>query len=224
MREIEREPQALTPLAKKLSLTVQEASRHLLRLDDGGLVRKDDGGRYRLTPLGTSVMRLVPAYEFLSQRREYFLAHDVSFLPAGFLERIGDLTDHEFLEHTASILDSCLQLAREAVHYIWFILDKPLPAVFAGTGRANVTVRGIVPRRLRADARAAAGALGSNVELGVLDEIRVGLALNEKVADVCFPDVAGKIDFGCGFMGKGERFHGWCRDLFAHYWEASRKV
>lgn len=58
----------------------------------------------------------------------------------------------------------------------------------------------------------------------MLDEIHVGLALSEKVADVCFPDIAGKIDFGCGFMGKGEPFHGWCRDLFMHYWEASRKI
>lgn len=166
MREIETELQTLTRLATKLAVTVQEASRHLQRLGDAGLVQKDDGGRYQLTPLGRSVMRLVPAYQVLSQRRQYFLAHDVSFLPAGFLERIGDLTEHEFLEHTASILDSCLQLAREAELYVWFILDKPLPEVFAGTGRAKVSLRGIIPRAFREEAKAAGSVSGLNGEFG----------------------------------------------------------
>jgi len=51
-----------------------------------------------------------------------------------------------------------------------------------------------------------------------MKDVRVAMALNEKLAGVCLPDLNGRVDFSAGFSGNDERFMKWCRDLFEHYW------
>jgi hypothetical protein len=50
------------------------------------------------------------------------------------------------------------------------------------------------------------------------DDIKIGIAMNEKIAGVVFPDTMGKIDFNGGFRSDNPLFHKWCRDLFVYYW------
>jgi predicted transcriptional regulator len=49
------------------------------------------------------------------------------------------------------------------------------------------------------------------------------MAINESHAGICFPDLKGRPDFTAGFSSKEERFMGWCRDLFEHYWAQATK-
>ena len=63
--------------------------------------------------------------------------------------------------------------------------------------------------------------LGDRIELGVVN-VQIGMAMNEKVAGVCFPDLQGRIDFSYGFRGSSSTFHKWCGDLFNFYWKKSR--
>lgn len=58
-------------------------------------------------------------------------------------------------------------------------------------------------------------------ELGLLNEVRVGLAMNEKVAGFSLPALGGRIDFLYGFKGSSPSFHKWCHDLFEFYWNQS---
>jgi predicted transcriptional regulator len=51
-----------------------------------------------------------------------------------------------------------------------------------------------------------------------MKDVRVAMALNEKLAGVCLPDLNGRADFSAGFSGNDERFMKWCRDLFEHCW------
>jgi predicted transcriptional regulator len=50
------------------------------------------------------------------------------------------------------------------------------------------------------------------------------MAINEKVAGVCFPGLDGKIDFGVGFIGSDHAFRSWSRDLFEHYRKSAEPV
>lgn len=56
------------------------------------------------------------------------------------------------------------------------------------------------------------------------DEIKVGIAMNERTAGVTFPSLSGDIDFNNGFGSDDPMFHKWCEDIFLHYWNKARKV
>ena len=89
LSEIKSQELRLTDLAERLSASVQETSKHLGRLVECKLIEKNSGGMYELTPFGKLTFGTLPSLEFVSQRRKYFLTHDISFLPQEMLLRIG---------------------------------------------------------------------------------------------------------------------------------------
>jgi predicted transcriptional regulator len=66
--------------------------------------------------------------------------------------------------------------------------------------------------------------MGSRFEVGMVDEVRVVIAMNEKTAAVGLPTLDGRIDYSRGLLGDTPSFHEWCRDLFSHYWERADKI
>ncbi|PWU78826.1 MAG: hypothetical protein DLM72_20575 [Candidatus Nitrosopolaris wilkensis] len=76
----------LTKLAEKLKATIQETSRHLGRLTEAKLIEKNPDGSYTLTSYGRLVLLLLSSYDCLSKSRDYFLSHDISFLPQEFID------------------------------------------------------------------------------------------------------------------------------------------
>jgi predicted transcriptional regulator len=52
----------------------------------------------------------------------------------------------------------------------------------------------------------------------------MGIALNEKVAGITFPDVEGRIDYSSGFIGYGLEFQRWCRDVFNWMWDSASPI
>ena len=62
-----------------------------------------------------------------------------------------------------------------------------------------------------------------NSEVILAKDVRVALAMNERQAGVCLPDLKGRADFSAGFVGTDRAFLGWCRDLFEHHWAESRR-
>lgn len=220
LTDIEKEDLRLTELSKRLSATVQETSRHLGRLVDVRLIAKDSRGCYRLTPLGRLALDLLPGFSLLSKNAEYFLTHDISFLPQAFTDRIGELSDNHYVDHVGNVLTECEHLVRGAEQYFWFIMDQPLPlSIFERFSRETV-FRGIFASDITTDEYAKAKTMfGNRADLRLRDRVGVAIGLNEKMAAVCFSDSKGKVDFSCGFIGYNSAFHKWCYDLFSYYWE-----
>lgn len=220
LNDIAKEDRRLTELAKGLSATVQETSRHLGRLVDVKLIAKDSRGYYRLTPLGRLAMDLLPGFSLLSKHTEYFLAHDISFIPTTFADRIGELSDNHYVEHVGNVLTECEHLVVGAEQYFWFMLDQPLPLPIFERFSKETIFRGIFGSGISTDDYVKAKTMfGSRAQLRLGEGIGVAVALNEKMAAVCFSDANGKIDFGSGFIGYNSAFHKWCYDIFSHYWE-----
>ncbi len=90
----------------------------------------------------------------------------------------------------------------------------------------GVSIRVVVPRPVARDDAYAELLRGfkGDMELGLVDDVRVGMALNEKVAGVIFPDRDGKVDFDEGLRGHSPAFLRWCSDLFTFYWNEAGKV
>jgi predicted transcriptional regulator len=55
------------------------------------------------------------------------------------------------------------------------------------------------------------------------ENVKIGVAMNERIAGIAFPDLKGKMDFNSGFTSGSIHFHKWCRDLFSFYWNRLKK-
>ncbi len=239
LSEIAIEKRRLSQLTAKLSATPQETSKHLMRLRNAKLIEKDSDGFFGLTAFGKIIIvNLLPSIRFLTQNREYFLSHDISSLPPEFIERIGELQESGYAGRVGSILAHTQQVVKEAEKYIWLMADHPLGGeeYVAGSGKlessSTVTWRIIIPSDSSSidwtRLRASAGTHKGRIEYHVIEDpndINAGIALNEKIAGLTFPDSTGKLDFNSGFRSSNPLFRKWCQDLFEFHWNrAGKKV
>ncbi|MDA4121813.1 MAG: hypothetical protein OK456_01380 [Thaumarchaeota archaeon] len=215
----------LTDLAKKLTATAQETSKHLGRLVEGGMVEKGTGGSYRMTSYGNVIFDLMPSLKFMSSHQKYFLTHDISSLPRQFILRIGELEGNSYVDHVTNVINECQHLLGMAQQKFYWISDQPLPWAISRPFPESMLVRAIMQSDLPPKGyQLAREVIGPRAELRFADKVKVGIAVNEKMGGVVFPDLAGRTDFSCGFIGYTSDFQRWCSDLFERYWENARKA
>jgi predicted transcriptional regulator len=74
--------------------------------------------------------------------------------------------------------------------------------------------------------RASVGTHKGRIEYHLIEDpndIKVGIALNEKLAGLTFPNSTGKLDFNSGFRSDNQVFRQWCQDLFEYHWSKAGK-
>ena len=222
LSEVRDKEARLTDLSQFLHATAQETSKHLARLSQVGMVERAPSGSYRVSSFGKVILQTMPSMQFVSGKKKYFSTHDISFLPPEFILRLGDLTDNVYEDHVTNILTGCQHLLGLAQEYFFWTIDQPLPWNLFKPLPPKMDARCIVPANVTMKAyRQAKEILGVKSEVRFANEVRIGVAVNERMAGVVFPDLEGRIDFSCGFIGYGPRFHKWCYDLFNRMWEES---
>jgi predicted transcriptional regulator len=171
------------------------------------------------------MLSLVPGVKFLVKERKYFLSHDLSFLPAEFIERIGELLAGKRVDHTGLVLDHIRAAVSKAREYVWLISDQIMPR-YPGMGSEyskNVSVRIVAEQTIDKKILSETKSILPRSEVGFLREVKIAMAINESIAGICFPGLDGRIDFNGGFTGEDTAFRGWCTDLFEHYWSRSER-
>ena len=94
---------------------------------------------------------------------------------------------------------------------------------------SRITWRVILPASSNinwAEIRRAAGVHKGRIEYHLIEDpndIKTGIAMNEKIAGVTFPNATGKLDFNGGFRSDNPLFHRWCQDLFESNWNKKGK-
>jgi predicted transcriptional regulator len=228
LAEIRSNPLKQGQLAEKLSVTIQEISRQCARLEEIGLIERHVDASYGLTSIGKVSLDLLPSFQFLNSEKEYFRSHDAPPLPRIFLERIGELSDHERLDHIDDALKFQSRIVSEGKSHVYFMSDRAVGHSFHedhSNFSKGATLRLILPKSsVDTDVfRGARNAMGSRFQIGFIDEVRIVLALNEKMGAVSFPTLDGRPDYTRGFVGENPSFVGWCMDLFSYYWDKSMK-
>jgi predicted transcriptional regulator len=61
------------------------------------------------------------------------------------------------------------------------------------------------------------------MEVKGLSDLPAIVVLTEKVAAICFREIAGKVDYA-GFFGVDQVFHNWVKDLFLYYWGKAKRA
>src|SRR5215831_15160638 len=190
---IRKENLRLTQLAEKIGATIQETSRHLGRLTDAKLIEKNTDGSYNVTSYGRLVLILLSSYNFLSKNKDYFLSHDISFLPQEFVERIGELSVYGYSVNVSSVLRHIEQVISSANEYIWLMADQVVitgPSIAQTIGNRDVSISVIMPKSSLMPERYqhAQTLLGDRLELKLLpdEDAKVAIAMNEKIAIITF--------------------------------------
>ena len=222
---IEESPRRLTQISEKLAITVQEASRHLSRLADAKLISKNSDGLFNLTSYGKYVIKQLSGLQVLSQHREYFARHDLSGIPAEFVDRIGELKSCVFTDDIMLAFSLAENLIEQAQEYIWIIgnqvLMSTLPHLEAAVKR-GAHFRLILPETLTPPPGfKPLPPTPGLVERRTLQHVDVIMALSEKEARVGFQTADGKMD-PSAFGSKDLAAHKWCRDLYLYYWEKAK--
>jgi len=215
----------LSQLAQKSSATVQETSRHLERLSPTGLVVKNSEGEYVITSVGRLCLDQLESLNFVVHYRDYLSGHDLSFLPEKFIHRLGELTKSDYAATVTEVLHHTEAVLEGAREYVLLMADQALiPTYSTGVSfvrNSGVIWKSIIPRSVFSSLPAL-DIVPENTEIRFLDDPKVAIAMNEKLAGVSFSDLKGRLDMSAGFKGTDKAFHDWCYELFLHYWESSR--
>lgn len=220
LSDLEKGDLRMTDLAGRLEASVQETSKHLGRLAEGGLIEKGASGNYKLTLFGRAILDLMPSLGFVAEHRDYFLTHDISSLPNDLLMRVGELAQNSYVGHVANVITECQHLLGMAREYFWWVSDQPLPWSMKRDLPETMSVRAIFQADVTpASYQLARSILGPRAEIRFADKIKISFAVNEKIGGIVFPDETGRPDFSCGFLGHEAAFQNWCVDLFKYFWE-----
>jgi predicted transcriptional regulator len=230
--QLEQEPINVTQISKNLGLSLPETSRHVSRLSEVGLTRKDTEGLFHLTSYGELALRQLRELEFSSNYREYFTNHTTAGLPPEFVKRIGDLLGSTFIENILDFIRQIEYVIKEAKEYVWLLVDQfPLNhlSLIVEAIERGVRFRIIEPRDmilntdLEAMAHEDSHALSRMrftplVEQRMLDEVNTYMYLSENGCVSAFPTLRGENEYK-GFKSTDESSLKWCGDLFQHHWD-----
>lgn len=218
----------VTKIARELSLTTQESSRHLNRLAEQGLIEKTITGEYTLTEYGSLILRQSAGMIFASLNRDYYQTHKIPDLPTRFISRLCELDESRLITDVMVVFALIERIIDEAEEYIWRLTDRynmmSLPKLEKATNQGvefklmqtkhfqfppNWPGVGVILKEAR---------LRGVFDVRTSNEANLFIAMNEKeVAILGFPMDKNKFDYR-GFSSSDPVFHSWCRDLFEYYW------
>jgi predicted transcriptional regulator len=230
----------LSQLAKDLGVTMQEVHRNVNRLMEVGLIKKNSGGTFSLTTFGNTIIKQIPAYDFLSRNKEYFSDHNLGEIPMKFVHRIGALNNSEYLSGMVAVIERWKQLYNDSSEYIYGMVPQiPLELIESVIPKVKndgvifnyiLPQKAIVPKK-RTQLLTQSGFYDllkmekKVVDRRMVDRVHVAVVLNENQATVMFPTVKDKIvaDMNSMFYSRDDSlFHEWCLDYFRYCWYNSK--
>lgn len=232
LHRLEEEPCNVTKIAKGQGLSLPETSRHVSRLCEVGLTRKDPEGLYHLTSYGVLVLRQLRELEFTTRYREYFTNHTIAGVPPQFVKRIGDLSGSAFTDNILEFFRQIEYVIRQAEEYVWLLVDQfPMNhlSLIVEAIERGVQFKFLEPRNrvldpdLEAMSSEESDAIVRSkitplVQQRMMDEVNVYLYLSENSCASSFPTLRGENEYR-GFKSTDEMSLQWCRELFLHYWD-----
>lgn len=188
---------------------------------------RSPNGEYFLTAYGKAVLEILPSLRFITENRDFFLDHEIGLLPQQFVRRLGDLEGSKRERNVSGILRHTEQVIAKAKEFVWLMSDQ----VFLSTqmsqrmfsNRTEIAWKILIPRSALEGAADQSLSFPENFDLRFLDDLKAGIAMNERRAGVTFADLKGKLDMSSGFGSDDRGIRSWCKDLFLYYWQTAGK-
>jgi predicted transcriptional regulator len=225
-------PLRLTKIGEQVDANNPEVSRHLDRLKNAKIVAKNVDGYYTATTFGEVIFGLMPSISFVAAHPEFFIEHDLSLLPSGFLSRLGELSVCEVVEgFTINFyrLDEMSKKTRERIYTVSkesvTEISEENFAEFKNILADDFFLRFMFPVSQLEDEN-----LMNFVEKSpdpdryfrVIPEAPLFLTICDDEAMIAFLDKKGKTDFSVSFYSKDPSVIRWCEDLLNTLYEMGK--
>ena len=226
---LSEDPLNLTKLSKRLDITNQECSRHLSRLIEAKLINKTPETQYQTSQFGELILRTKRGQSFIFKHRDYFNSHSLSSIPTVFVNRIGELSESQYVGDVMVVFQNIDRMFKEAEEYAFRITDQYLllavPSSLAAT-KTGLNFKIITNKNIDypPEFEKTTTPFQKLMQEGYFTpkeqgQVDVFLAMSEQeVAALSFPDISGKYDY-IGFSSKDSSTVKWCKDLFEYYWD-----
>lgn len=210
-------------IAKKFDLTTPETSRHLERLTAAKVVTKNNNGEYTPSTYGRVLLSSLPFFRFLTENQEYLANHDLTKLPEGFLERLGEVTGATYVTGVYKIAETIVKNVKEAKKRVWWLgwtghLGRD---AIQEKASEDLDVKIIVqkgawpPESLPPSAK-------FNFPIREMENITCFLAVYDDFARISFSGLDGKIDHSVRLVLQSPRAYRWVEELFLYYWNLAK--
>jgi predicted transcriptional regulator len=226
LEAIRERPLKHAEIARLLSMTGSETTRHLNRLSTAGLVLKNPRGAYEATQVSIALAAGLPFLRFLTVHRPFVLTHNLLVLETPFLERLGELASGTFTNGTYHVVAVQENALRASGRRIWVAteqrFEQALPILRNRAG-AGADVRIVRPRAaIQAEGRNEPR-VERNFPLRVVPEVRLFLAVLDDQAGICFPSLDGRIDMTMMLRIEDRAGLRWAEDLFRTIWDRAEE-
>jgi predicted transcriptional regulator len=91
---------------------------------EAGLIQKTSSNSYSLTAFGVAMLTQIPTLDFLAKNKSYFSAHAFGRLPLKFIQRLGSLSDSQYLDNQVSMFEYQREILSKAQNYLYIILPQ----------------------------------------------------------------------------------------------------
>lgn len=211
-------------VAQKLDLTDTEACRQLQRLSDAKLVEKRLDGKYSLTSYAKLVQEISSPLDFVSMFRDYFLAHDASFLPYEFRARLKELSLMQLspvILETMNKVAAMLRNSEERIDCTIEVGGDLHIQIMLQRLTEGLKVRWLMQESFLDKARTLLLSTTKIPEIRVTPRIPLHLYLTEKEAACCLRNNEGIFDYSTLF-GDDPASLKWTNDLYNYEWQKAR--
>ena len=96
------------------------------------------------------------------------------------------------------------RIVREAEQYVWLMADQNVRQSYPRKHPEQVSRRLLLPKEsdLQDFQHLAESCRGLRLQIGFVDNVKVTVVMNEKMAAVCFTGLDGRMDFTQGLSGR----------------------
>lgn len=212
-------------IARALSMTGSEATRHLRRLTTCGLLEKGPEGEYSLTSVADALRVGLPFLEFLVAQRRFLGSHRLPILDRSFVERLGELGQGSLVHGTYQVVALQESSLRAVKRRIWVLteqrFDQALP-IFREKMSQGADIRVIRPERAISEERRSGRSVHRNFPLRVLPNVDAFIAVLDDQAGLCLENRDGRIDMGTMLLVTDPEGYRWAEDVFRWFWERAQ--
>lgn len=215
-------PMKHAEIARALSMTGSETTRHLRRLTTTGLIEKSPEGEYGPTQLAETLRTGLPFFEFLVAHRRFLQHHRLPVLDRAFVERLGELTQASLVHGTYQVVALQESSLRAVKRRIWVLteqrFEQALP-IFREKMAVGADIRVIRPRASITEERRTGRIVHRNFPLRVLPNVDTFLAVLDEQAGLCLAGPDGRTDMGTMLLVTDPEGYRWAEDVFLWYWD-----
>ena len=236
LEKLSQNPMKNADLARELNTRDQDIGRHVERMKEAKLIRRNSNDVHALTSFGASILKQLPNFSFQIQHVDYFHRHPLDNLPPKSILGIGSLSKCRTIEGFVKVHEMWTGIYQRADEYLYAIksqvsldlIKQAFEAVHRGVEYNYILPENVIVPEGRSELLKRLDwkklCAKEKIDRRMIMTTPVSVILNEKEASVVFPDLNCNADISHMFYSESDdTFHQWCMDYFNYLWSESNE-